>query len=328
MFSQLLFLIRDEFGLSRAQARGFLAVAMLMILGWFGPLIFDRMFPKDDTTLSATDRQMADSLLSVLNQIQPKYANTSNYPTAHGIASSSAETTNPERPLALFYFDPNTAPATQLQELGIPQFIAERIVKYRTKGGQFRQKTDLQKIYGLQPSLYERLEPYISIAATSNVSNTPPPPNISNASTAPNTPNVSNAKTSKPTVFDINTADTTQLIRLRGIGSKLAARIVKFRDGLGGFVSEAQFGEIYGLDSLAMSELSRYAQVRTPVQKISVNTASPEVLDRHPYLSRRQAEIIVRYREQHGAYSGPQDLLKIKILDEKLVNKIAPYLAF
>ncbi|MEZ4904303.1 MAG: helix-hairpin-helix domain-containing protein [Spirosomataceae bacterium] len=62
--------------------------------------------------------------------------------------------------------------------------------------------------------------------------------------------------------------------------------------------------------------------------KISINTASPEEFDQHPYLSKRQAEIIVRYREQHGAYNSAQDLLNIKILDEKLVNKIAPYLAF
>ncbi|MCU0339412.1 MAG: helix-hairpin-helix domain-containing protein [Spirosomaceae bacterium] len=326
MLSKILLTIRDEFGLSRAQARGFLALAGLMVAFWFGPLVFDRLFSKADDTITAADSHTADSLLTVLEAVQPQrnFSNNPNFPN-----NSNFETVNPERPLAMFYFDPNTASAAQLQELGMPKFIAERIVKYRSKGGQFRQKEDLQKIYGLQPTLYERLEPYISIAVTaSNSPNVSTTPNLSNTPNNPNFPNSLNNKTSKPTVFDINTADTTQLIRLRGIGSKLAARIVKFRDGLGGFASEAQFGEVFGLDSLALSELNRYAQVRTPARKISINTASPDDLDRHPYLSRRQAEIIVRYREQHGAYSSPQDLLKIKILDEKLVNKIAPYLAF
>ena len=42
---------------------------------------------------------------------------------------------------------------------------------------------------------------------------------------------------------DINTADTTAFISLPGIGSKLAARIVNFRDKLGGFYSIDQVGE-------------------------------------------------------------------------------------
>ncbi|NDK40311.1 helix-hairpin-helix domain-containing protein, partial [Pseudoxanthomonas gei] len=58
------------------------------------------------------------------------------------------------------------------------------------------------------------------------------------------------------------------------------------------------------------------------------NTASAEELDKHPFLSRRQAEIIVRYREQHGAYSSTESLRPIRILDAKTIDKIAPYLEF
>lgn len=323
MLQRLLLLIRDEFGLSRSQARGFLVLAVLIALSWFGPLVYQRFLQNEPQVVSKEDSRIADSLLTILEGIQPVkpiYGNTNrpNY------ANKPFE--NPERPLSLFYFDPNVASAAQLQELGMPKFIAERIVKYRSKGGQFRKKEDLQKIYGLQPALYERLEPYISLpekqAFTANNFSKPtetetPPPAFRTPPTAP-----------KLTTFDINTADTTQLIRLKGIGSKLAARIVKFRDGLGGFNATTQYAEVFGLDSLSLSELNRFAEVRTPPKKISINTASPEELDRHPYLSKRQADIIVRYREQHGAYTSAQDLLKIKILDEKLVNKIAPYLAF
>lgn len=324
MFQRFLNVIRDEFGLSRSQARGFLVLAAIMMVCWFGPLMYERFFSQAPKTISPSDARTADSLLAILQTIQPEKPTygKSNYQTF-----SAKEVENPERPLSLFYFDPNTASITQLQELGMPKFIAERIDKYRSKGGQFRKKEDLQKIYGLQPALYERLEPYINIPEKQTVASIP--------TAQPSTANIAPAAPAKPvftkpvvTTFDINTADTSQLIRLKGIGSKLAARIVKFRDGLGGFASTAQYAEVFGLDSLALSELNRFAQVRTSVQKININTASPEELDRHPYLSKRQAEIIVRYREQHGAYKTAQDLLNIKILDEKLVNKIAPYLAF
>jgi competence ComEA-like helix-hairpin-helix protein len=325
MFQRLLYAIRDEFGLSRSQARGFLALAVLMLACWFGPLVYDRFVSTTPQTISKADSRTADSLLAILESIQPEKPS---YAQSNYARFSNKETNeNPERPLSLFYFDPNIATTEQFQELGMPKFIAERIVKYRSKGGQFRKKEDLQRIYGLQPALYDRLEPYINIPDKQAIANiSPAQPSIPSTS-----PTASNKPTfTKPTIttFDINTADTSQLIRLKGIGSKLATRIVKFRDGLGGFVSEAQYSEIFGLDSLALSELNRFAQVRTPVQKININTASPEELDRHPYLSKRQAEIIVRYREQHGAYKSAQDLLNIKILDEKLVNKIAPYLAF
>lgn len=324
MLQRLLLVIRDEFGLSRSQARGFLALAVLMMLCWFGPLAYDRFFNQTPKTVSQSDARTADSLLAILEKIQPEKPG---YGKSYDKTYAPKEVDNPERPLSLFYFDPNLASAEQFQELGMPKFIAERIIKYRSKGGQFRKKEDLQKIYGLQTALYERLEAYINIPekqAVATISPTQPAVNTSLPS-APAKPAYA-----KPvvTTFDINTADTTQLIRLKGIGSKLAARIVKFRDGLGGFASTAQYSEIFGLDSLALSELNHFAQIRTSVQKISINTASPEEIDRHPYLTKRQAEIIVRYREQHGAYKTAQDLLNIKILDEKLVNKIAPYLAF
>ncbi|MFN8344404.1 MAG: helix-hairpin-helix domain-containing protein [Spirosomataceae bacterium] len=324
MLQRLLYAIRDEFGLSRSQARGFLAIAVLMMLCWFGPSVYDRLFVPAPQAVSAEDARKADSLLAILETIQPKKPT---YGSSTGKAFSDKEAGNPERPLSLFYFDPNLASVEQFQELGMPKFIAERILKYRSKGGQFRRKEDLQKIYGLQSALYERLEPYITIPDKQAVTAiaAAQPAAYASLPAAPAKPAFT-----KPalTTFDINTADTAQLARLKGIGSKLAARIVKFREGLGGFASTAQYSEIFGLDSLALSELHRFAQVQTPVQKISINTASPEELDRHPYLSKRQSEIIVRYREQHGAYKTPQDLLNIKILDEKLVNKIAPYLAF
>ncbi|MEI7582256.1 helix-hairpin-helix domain-containing protein [Runella sp.] len=324
MFQRLLFVIRDEFGLSRSQARGFLALAVLMMLCWFGPLAYDRFFNQTPKTVSQSDARTADSLLAILEKIQPEKPV---YGKSYERTYPSKEVDNPERPLSLFYFDPNLASSEQFQELGMPKFIAARIIKYRSKGGQFRKKEDLQKIYGLQASLYERLEPYINIPEKQAVASISPTQPTANTSLPP-TP-VKPAYT-KPvvTTFDINTADTTQLIRLKGIGSKLAARIVKFRDGLGGFASTTQYSEVFGLDSLALSELNHFAQIRTTVHKISINTVSPEELDRHPYLSKRQSEIIVRYREQHGAYKTAQDLLNIKILDEKLVNKIAPYLAF
>ena len=220
--------------------------------------------------------------------------------------------------------------------------MAERIQKYRSKGGQFRRKEDLLRIYDFPPDLYDQLEPYIVLKETPRSSDRfandrpgekKPYANDRYASgdrpafaARPSYPE----RPAKPVLqpFDINTADTAQLIALRGIGSTLAGRIVKFRDALGGFISTDQFRDIYGLDSLALGELETFGKIRSGVRRIPVNTASAEELDRHPFLSRRQAQIIVNYREQHGAYTSAESLKPIRILDAKTIEKITPYLEF
>jgi competence protein ComEA len=57
---------------------------------------------------------------------------------------------------------------------------------------------------------------------------------------------------------DINTADTTAFIALPGIGSKLAGRIVSFREKLGGFDSIGQIRKIYGLQDSVFVRLVPY----------------------------------------------------------------------
>ena len=50
------------------------------------------------------------------------------------------------------------------------------------------------------------------------------------------------------TVVELNTADTTILKKVPGIGSTFARRIIKYRELLGGFFTVEQLREVYGLD--------------------------------------------------------------------------------
>lgn len=209
--------------------------------------------------------------------------------------------------------------------VGIPGFLAERIERFRSKGGRFRRKEDLMKIYDFPPDLYARLEKYIVIAGLK--------PGLEAAQHSSSKPH--SGTTARQEVknaiqaFDINQCDTTALIRLKGIGSKLALRILKFRDGLGGFHSTDQFHEIYGLDSLALSELRRHAKVLSGIKKINVNTATSEEFGRHPYLrNRKQMQVLINYRTQHGPFHSLEELRNVKVLDDATIQKIGPYLSF
>jgi len=48
-------------------------------------------------------------------------------------------------------------------------------------------------------------------------------------------------------VLDINTADSADLEQLPGIGEKLSARIIKYREKLGGYIDVQQLKEVYGM---------------------------------------------------------------------------------
>ena len=60
-----------------------------------------------------------------------------------------------------FSFDPNTASEVDFKKMGFPMYVANTIIKYRSKGGKFRYKEDLKKIYILKPEVYEEFQPYI-----------------------------------------------------------------------------------------------------------------------------------------------------------------------
>ncbi|MFD2934408.1 helix-hairpin-helix domain-containing protein [Spirosoma flavum] len=335
MFTRFQSLIRDYFGFSHKEARGFAVLICLTLLCLLIPFIYRFAAARKPIDTTQADQRKLDSLVALMQTEEAKH------PQFGDRRDKDKTTTERFSEPKLFNFDPNTVSVAGWQQLGLPRWMADRIDKYRSKGGQFRKKEDLLKIYDFPPDLYDQLEPYITLKET------PHSDRFSNDRFGADKPytnepyktNGRPAFSERPAYperpvklalqpFDINTADTAQLIALKGIGSTLATRIIKFRDGLGGFVSTEQFREIYGLDSLALDELNKFGKIQSAVHKIPVNTATADELDRHPFLSRRQAQIIVTYREQHGAYTSAESLKPIRILDAKTIEKITPYLEF
>lgn len=129
--------------------------------------------------------------------------------------------------------------------------------------------------------------------------------------------------------FDINAADTSEFIALPGIGSKLAARIVMFREKLGGFYSPKQVSEVFGLKDSVYRKITPYLKCdKTRMKRIDINSAGRDELKAHPYIRWNTANILVSYREQHGNFKSAHDLYKIEKLDSQSIGKLAPYLLF
>lgn len=224
---------------------------------------------------------------------------------------------NTEPVAALFPFDPNTVGEQDLLRLGLPPRTVKSILNFRNKGGFFKEKESFRKIYTLDERDYQRLESYIVVAPVAQTTSARP------VSYSGGTPSLS----TRVQPVDINRAGEEEWQSLPGIGEKRAAQLVKFRESLGGFISVQQVGEMYGMPDSVFRRIEPFLTFSGGIRKIDLNTATAEDLDRHPYISVKQARLIVAYREQHGRFGSVDDLGKSAALtDKKWLEKIKPYL--
>ncbi|MDH5603207.1 MAG: helix-hairpin-helix domain-containing protein, partial [Cyclobacteriaceae bacterium] len=232
---------------------------------------------------------------------------------------NTRENSSPENDRrSLSVFDPNKVSFEYLSSVGIEKNIAHRWLGYRQKGGHFNKVEEVKKIYGITDSIYHILEPFMIIPK-----GLPTKPGTSDRET-------SSSRTVNTTLekFDLNLADTLSLSRIQGIGKVLSKRITKYRDLLGGFISEGQLYEIYGLDSTVAERLMQHSFIAEPIipKKININIATKKELSAHPYISFKMADLIIAYRVQHGQFTDLSILKNIPVVAPHF-QKISPYLA-
>jgi competence protein ComEA len=219
----------------------------------------------------------------------------------------------------LFYFDPNTLSVDGWVKLGIREKTANTIHNYTSKGGRFYKPEDIAKIWGLHEDEVKRLLPYVRIEGKPAMENNKYPDFGKNK--------INEKPTYSIIPVDVNYSDTAAFIALPGIGSKLAARIVAFREKLGGFCKTEQVAETYGLpDSTFQKIKPRLVIGSSNVKKLNINTATVDELKVHPYLRYNIANAIVQYRTQHGSFAAVSDIKNIMLITEEIYNKASPYL--
>jgi len=216
---------------------------------------------------------------------------------------------------SLFKFDPNTADSATFVRLGLKPFVASNILNFRSKGGRFRTVESFSKVYGIYPEKFKELEPFIAIAEIKQA----PKDSIKSASPTK----------IKNMVVELNSADTTELLKVYGIGRGYAKAIVRFRQQTGGFVSVEQLRELYGMSEESYTKISPSCRINPElVRKIQVNSASIERLNAHPYLNFYESKALYEYRRRKGKLKSANDLLSIPELKPETIRKIQPYLSF
>ena len=235
------------------------------------------------------------------------------FPGAEG-SDASGQLPDPSNTV-LWPFDPNQATAQELESMGIPrEGLPTPGNVFVAGGGRFRQAEDIRMVYGLPDELADRLIPYVVIAEDEEEDES-----------SANEPSVSSTESR---TIDINQASQQEWQALRGIGPKLSSRIIRFRDKLGGFHRIEQVAETYGLPDSTFQSIRTQLQLSPIFRPLPINSADVKELAGHPYLTNREAEALVNYRNNHGPFQSAADLESVLALKAETKVKIGPYLEF
>lgn len=270
-------------------------IIIRIILPYFGKedkLIITKLTPIEKDSFTTSNEHLKDTIIST---------------------ATTKKDSNPTT--GLIAFDPNTISLEEAKSIGFTSKIANTLIHFREKGGKFKQKEDLKKLYGISADFYLKLEPYIVIENTSTEK----------------TKKTFESKSFNSSIkqIDINTADSIQFVSLPMIGPATAKKILRFRNALGGFYSLEQLKEVYGMkDSVYQLIQPRLTISSSALIKININTATYDDLKKHPYINHNMASTIVAYRKMHGAYKSTEDLKKVGTISDETLAKLSNYIVF
>lgn len=209
-----------------------------------------------------------------------------------------------------FSFDPNTCSEIEFKKLGLSEKQIKVVKNYREKGGKFRKKEDFAKMYCISAEEYNKLEPFITIAE--------------NTDKKSKEDNLSKDFSGE---IEINTADTNDFMKLPGINSNLAKKIVNYRKRLGGFFSVNQISEVYGMKPEVFENIKKYLTVDvSKIEQLNINYLDYKEIVIHPYIDNEMAKSIDNYKRKNGLFLNINQLTQNGVLTQEQFEKIKFYI--
>lgn len=126
--------------------------------------------------------------------------------------------------------------------------------------------------------------------------------------------------------LEINSADTSDFKKLKGIGSAYSARIVKFREKLGGFYTVEQIKEVYGIRPELYESIRPQLHVDAKkIKVIDLNDPSFTYGFYHPYFPKKGVTSLIKEREKRGRLEK-EEVKAILGMEEKDWEKLKQYI--
>lgn len=275
--------LKSHFKFSNSQRNGIFLLAILIVVFQciYVFVDFSSEETQEDYVVLEKFRQQVDSLKRVKAEIEkPKV-----YP-----------------------FNPNYITDFRGYTLGMSVDEIDRLLEFRAKNQWINSAKQFQEVTKISDSLLAVLEPSFSFPAW--ISNTKP--------------SIDNSKNTDPNAFklksfeqkiDLNTATAQDLQKVNGIGPKLSENIIKYRNKFkGGFISEIQLQDIYGLSPEVIERIKNDFAVKTPriIEKINLNTATREQLVTIQHIDYEIAHYIIEQRTLRDSFKSFDELLRVK----------------
>lgn len=205
-------------------------------------------------------------------------------------------TNNPK----LFRFDPNSVSIDQMKQLGFSENLISELSTFRKNGGKFYKRKDFKNLNNVNDSTYNRYK-YLIVFSTNPL---------------------------EGLKFELNSVDTNDLMKLPGIGSVIAQRIIKYRNKLGGFYKINQLKEVYGLPEETYTKIKAYLTVdESKIKKININFAGFKTIISHPYFDKKTTVAILNFRKKNGFFTSIEQLEKENILNKEQFEKVKKYIS-
>jgi DNA uptake protein ComE-like DNA-binding protein len=315
--------IKDYFTFTRKEQQGMIVLLGIMILSICAAIFLPRMWPDKQFDIGPyqleveqflASAQKADSALNAKpNKIQEYQVKVAG-PVLLTFLSSP------------FQFDPNKISEEEWMSMGMDPKITRNILRYREKGGKFRDSEGFRKIYGMTDEVFAILEPYLQFDKTGN--NAWPEKMKGHYSKDTSWHEKAGKKlAAEKALIDLNSADSASLLALTGIGPSFAGRIIRYRDRLGGFYNKEQMLEVNGMDSLRYNQFSSEIYCDTGlVRKIDLNKVKFKEMMRHPYFEYYLVKAIFNKKDELKSFDSVGQIRFLPVMYEELFDKISPYL--
>lgn len=287
--------IKSHFTFSKKQRNGIFLLLVLIIA--FQCLYYFSDFSNDEPFKSESE------LIAFQNEID-------------SLKQVKAEKSKPK----IYPFNPNYITDYKGYTLGMSSEEIDRLLAFRAKDQWVNSAEEFQQVTQVSDSLLEIISPYFKFPEW--VTN--PKVNKShNSKTYDNTPKTYSQK------IDLNQATASQLQSVYGVGEKLSANIIKYRNQFdGGFASDVELQEVYGLKPDVIENIANRFTVKTPrsIQRINLNTATRDQLVSIKYIDYEIAHSIIEERTLREGFKSLDDLTKVKGFPLNKIEIIKLYL--
>lgn len=214
----------------------------------------------------------------------------------------------------IYPFNPNFISDYKGYRLGMSVEEIDRLLNFRKEEKWINSVAQFQQVTGVSDSLLAEISPLFEFPEW--VTQQEEKEKLSE-------------KISEAPKKDLNTAEAQELEKIYGIGDVLAARIVRYRESIGGFRDEIQLYDVYGLSrEVVQNVIKKFIVPHNPEhKKYDLNSISILELAELPYFDYELARKVIRYRKLHEGISTFEELANIKDFPFDKIDRIKLYLA-